>query len=328
MGMYCFACRGLIRAARLNGPEPLAMCDTRGLPCRVLLQFSLLLFLLHPIACQVSPPPPPPPSSPPPPEGTWIYGEAGCLEAGCICQAVWAGCPYCFVSSCVVQGTTCTQMSLGCRYLSPPPPPSDVSPPPPLVDSPPPPSDIIYIVPSDECKAAGCYCTGCPPPTTCYIHTCYVRNGYCTPYRTNCIYLDPPPPPPSPPPPPPSPPPPLPSPPPPPPSAPPPRPSPPPPPPSSPPLPPPASPPPPPPASPPPSPAPSPAVLLSPPPPPLLQSPPPPPPPGQVCSGVLNCIVYGVYQTLTYPLRAFQGFLNFGWSFFNAIFNSFSNLFG
>eukprot|EP00884_Botryococcus_braunii_P014246 jgi/Botrbrau1/22822/Bobra.0132s0145.1 len=206
------------------------------LSTRLLLQFSTLVFLLHPIACQVSPPLPllPPPASPPPPEGTYIYSDAGCREAGCICEPPpWCPAYLCMIFVCVVQDGTCIVASRACADIPsvPSPPPSPPPPPPPSPPPPPPPS---------------------PPP---------------------------PPPPPLPPPPPPS-----------------------------------------------------PVVLLSPPPPPppppLLQSSPPPPPPGQVCAGIFNCIVYGVHQTLAFPLRAFQGFLNFGLSFFNAIFNSFSNVFG
>eukprot|EP00884_Botryococcus_braunii_P000896 jgi/Botrbrau1/10807/Bobra.0064s0013.1 len=274
------------------------MCDTRGLCAGLLVQFSLLPFLLHQIACQVSPPPSP---SPPPPEGIWLYNDFGCREAGCICDPPpWCTPNNCEMFSCFVQGGLCTVGSRGCEgFLDPPP----------LESPPPPPSDIIYIYSSDECIAAGCYCSFCPP-FLCFIPGCYVQNGFCTPLSTACVDPESPPPPPPPP-------------------------SPPPPPPPSPPPPPPtlpaAKPPPPPsPPPPPPPPPPTPAVRLSPPPPPPppLQSPPPPPPPGQVCSGVLNCIVYGVYQTLTFPLRAFQGFLNFGLSFFNAIINSFFNAFG
>eukprot|EP00884_Botryococcus_braunii_P023607 jgi/Botrbrau1/9930/Bobra.0012s0028.1 len=84
----------------------------------------------------------------------------------------------------------------------------------------------------------------------------------------------------------------------------------------------------------PPPPVPPPPVVITfppppPPPPPILSPPPPsspPPPPGQVCAGILNCIVYGAYQILTFPLRVIEQFLLWKFSFANAICNAlFSN---
>eukprot|EP00884_Botryococcus_braunii_P010079 jgi/Botrbrau1/19072/Bobra.0788s0002.1 len=285
---------------RGKGAWLMGVGDVHNRPCRLLLQWIFLLILLHRTACQTSSSVPPPPSG-----GEVINGDGACREFGCQCTL--ASCPpeLCYIFQCTLIDGVCTvePNNLYCGDPFYPAPPYPPPPPPELSTTPPPP----WINGDAECRAAGCTCYEggpCFGSPTCYILVCSVEGGVCTTLQQACADFGPPPAPPPPPstptlsPPPPS-------------------------------LTPVMSPPPPPPPSPP-----SPTVRLSPPPPPppppppLLLSPPPPPPPGQVCSGILNCIVVGVYQFLTFPLRTFQGFVNWGLSFINSIFNGISNVFG
>eukprot|EP00884_Botryococcus_braunii_P001625 jgi/Botrbrau1/11463/Bobra.27_4s0004.1 len=226
-----------------------------------------------------------------------------CNSAGCFepveCAATDGFCTY--TPPCGSDPTVpgaCSSFQCTAAASPPPPPPVVPSPPPPLLPPPPPPTLAPPPPPSPPPPTV----TSPPPPTLA------------------------PPPPPSPPPPTlTSPPPPT--------LAPPPPPSPPPPTVTSPPPPtlappPPPRPPPPTVTSPPPptlAPPPPPVVLLSPPPPlafppppPAPSSPPPPPPPpGQVCVGVVNCILYGLYQVITFPVRTLNDILIFKINFWN-----------
>eukprot|EP00884_Botryococcus_braunii_P006455 jgi/Botrbrau1/15810/Bobra.4_1s0159.2 len=69
---------------------------------------------------------------------------------------------------------------------------------------------------------------------------------------------------------------------------------------------------------------PPPDVVILPPTPPNAET--PPPPPGQVCSGILSCIVFGVFEVLVFPLRVIQDILRWNFSFVGSICNAiFSN---